>query len=69
MSTAEFVSPDIHCQKCAGRVREALSKHPGVEKIDIDPSTHKVRIDYNEAQIAPAQLAAALTDAGYPPRA
>lgn len=69
MTTAEFVSPDIHCQKCAGRVREALTGQDGVEKIDVDPATHKVRVDFNEARIGREQIAAALTEAGYPPQA
>lgn len=68
MNTAEFVSPDIHCQKCAGRVRDALVKHAGIGKIDIDPSRHLVRVDFDEQKIGRSQIADALTEAGYPPQ-
>lgn len=66
--TAEFIAPDIHCMKCAGRVESALRKEAGVQKIDIDPSKHLVRVDFDDARITRARIAEALSEAGYPPQ-
>lgn len=63
----EFVSPDIHCQKCAGRVRDALGKHAGVRGVEVDPPTHKVVIDFDDAATTPQKLREVLAEAGYPP--
>jgi copper chaperone CopZ len=68
MNTVEFVSPDIHCEKCAGRVREALSKQAGVGKVDVEPQKHLVRVEYDEGRIGAGQIGRALADAGYPPQ-
>lgn len=63
----ELTAPDIHCQKCAGRVREALNKHGGVRQIDVDPPTHRVQVEFDESRVSPEQIRATLTEAGYPP--
>jgi copper chaperone CopZ len=68
MSNAEFISPDIHCQKCAGRVKEALSKHAGIAGVDVDPSKQLVRVQFDEDKIGRAQIAEALSAAGYTPQ-
>mgnify|MGYP000856808645 CR=1 FL=1 len=66
-TTADFVSPDIHCQKCAGRVREALSRNAGISKIEVDPAAHKVHVEFDAATVSVNQIHDALVDAGYPP--
>ena len=67
-TTADFISPDIHCQKCAGRVRDALGKHAGVSRIDVDPAVHKVHVEFDAAVVSVNQIHDALVEAGYPPK-
>jgi Cd2+/Zn2+-exporting ATPase len=67
MPIAQFTAPDIHCGKCAARVKDALSREPGVKTIDVDSLTHAVRVDFDEARTDRPRLAAALGAAGYPP--
>jgi len=67
-TTADFVSPDIHCQKCAGRVRDALGKLAGMSKIDVDPAQHAVHVEFDASKVSVNQIHDALVDAGYPPK-
>lgn len=67
-TSADFVAPDIHCQKCAGKVRDALAKHAGVSRVDVDPSAHKVHVEFDAAKVSVNQIHDSLVEAGYPPK-
>lgn len=67
-STADFTSPDIHCQKCATRVREALGQQAGVMKVDVNPAEHRVHVEFDAAKVSVNAIHDALVDAGYPPK-
>lgn len=66
-STADFTALDVHCQKCAGRVRDALGKHAGIMKVDVDPPSHKVHVEFDATKISVNQIHDVLVEAGYPP--
>jgi copper chaperone CopZ len=67
MSNAQFTTPDVQCNKCAARVREALGRVAGVNRVDVEPDQHLVRVEFDEQRTTAAAIAAALADAGYPP--
>jgi copper chaperone CopZ len=68
MEDAEFVAPDIHCEKCAGRVRAALQQIPGVQRVDVDVKTTTVRVGFDENETSRPQIADAMAQAGYAPQ-
>ena len=55
----------MSCTHCVRAVRDALAEVPGttVERVDVGGAT----VAYDPAQTSPAQLAAAVRDAGYEP--
>lgn len=54
------------CASCVGRVDKALAKVPGVLDVAVNLATETAMITFLEGVIAPKDLAAASTDAGYP---
>jgi copper chaperone CopZ len=66
--TSQFTCPDIHCEKCARRVREALTGQPGVRQVQVDVPAQRVEIDYDDALTSAAALGEILASAGYKAR-
>ena len=66
MTTTTLRSTAIHCGNCAGRVRAALSQHPGVHAVDADPDAKLVWVEFDQDQTSPDKLAEQMTQAGYP---
>lgn len=60
----EFKLPDMTCGHCAGMVSQALKLADAHCKVDIDLPTRTVKVESTEDR---AELAQALSDAGYPP--
>lgn len=52
------------CQNCVRHVKEALSAVPGVRSANVDLDSATARLD-TEREIGPAELRAALDEAGY----
>jgi copper chaperone len=57
----------MSCGHCVMRVKKALAALPGVAVEDVQIGA--ARLEYDVASIAPAGIAAAVTEAGYPARA
>src|SRR6185295_2730818 len=53
------------CASCVRRVEKALQRVPGVEAASVNLATEQAAVSYNPAQVAPAQLQAAVENAGY----
>jgi copper chaperone CopZ len=64
---ASFIAPAMSCGGCARNVKAALGSMAGVSEVNVDVAAKRVTVRYDEAAIAPDELAAALTEAGYPP--
>lgn len=64
MNTA-FTCPDIHCGKCAQRVKNALGDQPGVQKVEVDVPAQRVEVDYDNSLTSADALIAAMASAGY----
>jgi copper chaperone len=60
----ELTLPTMTCGHCSRAVTEAVHGVDAAAKVEIDLNTHRVRID---SQAEPAQLTAALAEAGYEP--
>lgn len=61
----EFVIQSMSCGGCASRIVQVVKKLDTEAKIEVDLPTKTVRIDSTEDR---ASVAAALTEAGYPPK-
>jgi len=56
------------CASCVGRVERALAKVAGVEAAEVNLATERANITFDPAHTDTAQLAAAVTAAGYDPQ-
>jgi P-type Cu+ transporter len=53
------------CASCVRRVEKALQRVPGVQGASVNLATEQAAVSYDPAQVAPAQLQAAVENAGY----
>ncbi len=56
------------CASCVGRVERALMAVPGVMEASVNLATQTARVRYAEGAVAPSELAAKVTAAGYAAR-
>ena len=55
------------CAACVWRIEEAVKGVPGVRAAAVNLATERAQITYDPAQVTPAAVANAVTDAGYAP--
>ena len=60
----EFNVEGMSCGHCVGRVTKAVMQADPAAKVEVDLARHKVRVATGEDR---ATVAAALSEAGYPP--
>ena len=58
----------MSCASCVARVEKSLKKLPGVIEASVNLATEKASVTYVPKMLTPAQLAAAVTAAGYDAR-
>ena len=63
-----FTTPTISCGGCARNVKAALSRTPGVTNVEVDVPSKSVAVEFSPDATSPERLAAALAEAGYPPK-
>jgi copper chaperone len=61
----EFNIESMSCGHCVSVVTQAVKSVDPQAKVDVDLATHKVRVETSEDR---ETVAAALTEAGYPPK-
>ncbi|MDR7544286.1 MAG: heavy-metal-associated domain-containing protein [Armatimonadota bacterium] len=66
MITKIFNVPKIHCDGCERTIHGALTKLPGVSKVEPSALTKKVLVEFNPAAVDEARIREALKAAGYP---
>ncbi|KEP70226.1 ATPase [Thioclava dalianensis] len=66
MQKTTFTIDAMHCGACTGRVERALLAQPGVSSASANLMARTASVEY-EAPADPANLSAALSEAGYPP--
>jgi copper ion binding protein len=59
-------APDISCAHCVAMIKEEVGTLPGVARVEADPDTKRVEIDFDPGRVSLAQIEAALDEAGYP---
>lgn len=59
-------SSAIRCGGCANNVRSVLSQSSGVRKVEVDPATKVVDVEFDEQATSAASIASRLAEAGYP---
>jgi copper chaperone CopZ len=64
--TKIFNVPKIHCDGCERTIHGALTRLPGVSKVEPSAATKKVLVEFNPASVDEAQIREALKAAGYP---
>jgi Cu+-exporting ATPase len=57
------------CANCSNRVERAIKKLPGVLEASVNLATERATVRYFPAALAPEEIARAIEDAGYTPRA
>ncbi len=54
------------CAVCPLTVKAALKMQPGVSEANVDLKSKMAEVKFDPAKVQPAQLAKAVTDAGFP---
>jgi len=60
-----FRVPDMHCPNCAMKIEAIEDDLPGVKQVSASYKKGQVTVEYDEAQVSEAQIAAAVKKAGY----
>lgn len=63
-TTAEYTVNGMSCGHCVAAVTEELTAIAGVTGVDVDLESGRVQVS-SDAPIAPADIAAAVVEAGY----
>ena len=61
-----LTAPDISCGHCVATIKEEVGTLPGVARVEADPDTKRVEIDFDPGRVSLAQIEATLDEAGYP---
>ena len=61
-----LTAPDISCGHCVATIKEEVGTLPGVARVEADPASKHVDIDFDPGRVSLAQIEAALDEAGYP---
>ena len=61
----EFRVSGMSCASCVVNIESVLGELPGVDRVDVSFGTERATVEYDPTQITPANLQAAVADAGY----
>jgi mercuric ion binding protein len=56
----------MDCPTCPITIKVLLERQPGVEKVKVDATRHTAEVRFDVAKVSREQLAAVVTQAGYP---
>lgn len=65
MKTETYLIEGMHCAACSAAVERVTRKLPGVARSDVNLTTNKMTIEYDEAQVTPEQIIAKVEKAGF----
>jgi Cu2+-exporting ATPase len=66
--TSHVVVDGMHCAACAFNIEAALMAVPGVRSAEVNATTHRARVVWDEARVLPSRWMAAIAQAGYQAR-
>ena len=55
----------MHCQGCVGSVTRAVSKVPGVKRVEVSLERKSADVEFDSAATSPEAIVAAIEDAGF----
>ena len=64
--TVTLAVPGMNCSACPITVKKALTKVPGVSKVDVHLEKREAVVTFDDAKTNAEALTKATTDAGYP---
>jgi len=65
MTTLSYSVPNISCGHCVHTIKTELSELPGLRRIEVDPMTKRVDVEF-EAPATDESLRRALAEIDYP---
>ena len=65
METIQLNIQGMTCNGCVNSVKNVLQKTPGVTGVEVSLEQNRATVTYDPKQANPAQLKAAVEDAGY----
>lgn len=66
IKTVKFQLETLTCPSCITKIEGVLEKEPGVEKVKVLFNSSKVKVDYNEEEVASKRLKELIEKVGYP---
>lgn len=63
--TAELTVEGMSCNHCVAAVRKALEQLGGIQRVEVDLQTKKVRVEYDPAAANPGSMKEAIENQGY----
>ena len=64
MKIDQYRVPGVSCQHCVAAVTSEVSKIAGVERVQVNLDDKLVTVEHRD-EVAPAQIVAAIQEAGY----
>ena len=64
--TVTLSVPSMYCSVCPITVKKALTKVPGVSRVEVSLAKRQAVVTYDDAEASVAALTRATTEAGYP---
>ena len=65
MKKERFTITGMTCSACSARVEKAVTKLAGAKDVSVNLLTNSLQLAYDEGQLSPAQIIAAVEQAGY----
>jgi len=64
-TTATFAVDGMTCNGCVKSVTNAIRQAPGVANVDVSLGDKRATVEYDPSACSPAQIVAAIVDAGF----
>jgi copper chaperone len=66
MATVTLHAPAISCGHCVAAIQRAVGQLPGVQRVEGDPGTKRVTVEYDPSAVTLERITAAMAEEGYP---
>jgi copper chaperone len=63
--TKELISTDMSCNHCKMNIEKAVKDLDGIAKVNADPTTKKVLVEFDESSTTIEEIKHAIEEAGY----
>ncbi len=67
-TTGRFAVEGMHCNGCVKSVTGAVSRLPGVAKVDVSLADRQATVAYDPSSVQPDAIVKAIEDAGFDAR-